>query len=263
MVAQWVKLGFEGSIWPVHPTRDRLAGIACVPSLDDLPGVPDAVFLGVNRHAAVATMRIIATIGAGGAVCYGSGFAESGEAHLQDELLSAADGVPFFGPNCYGFVNTFDRVALWPDEHGMGRHYCGAAIVSQSGNVAVNLTFQRRRLRLGQMNTVGNQASLGTEDAIDALLDDDRITSIGLFLEAVRDAQRFAEVAQRAHRCGVPIVALQTGRSAAGPAIATSHTGSERLVRGSRRDGRCRRCHRAARDPEPHEPRHLTGVQPH
>jgi acyl-CoA synthetase (NDP forming) len=226
VVRQCLKLGFEGPIWPVHPTRPHLAGVPCLPSLDDLPAVPDAVFLGVNRHATVQSMRTISRLGAGGAVCYGSGFAETGDGDLQVELLEAAGDVPFFGPNCYGFVNTFDRVALWPDEHGMSRHERGAAIVSQSGNVAVNLTFQQRGLRLGSMITVGNQASLGTEDAIAALLDDPRITSIGLFLEAVRDAQQFALVALRARERGIPLVALQTGRSEAGALIANSHTGS-------------------------------------
>ncbi len=226
VVRQCLKLGFDGPIWPVHPKRADLAGIPCLPTLDDLPGIPDAIFLGVNRHATIEAMRAASRLGAGGVVCYGSGFAETGDGHLQDELLAAAGDVPFFGPNCYGFVNTFDRVALWPDEHGMARHDRGAAIVSQSGNVAVNLTFQQRGLRLGSMITVGNQASLGTEDAIAALLDDPRITSIGLFLEAVRDAQQFAAVALRAHEQGVPIVALQTGRSEAGALIANSHTGS-------------------------------------
>ena len=226
VVAQCLKLGFPGPIWPVHPKRSHLAGVPCIASLDDLPEVPDAVFLGVNRHATVAAVRTLAAQGVGGAVCYGSGFAEAGEGDLQTELLEAAGGMPLFGPNCYGFVNTFDRVALWPDEHGMRRHERAAAIVSQSGNVAVNLTFQQRGLRLGQMITVGNQASLGTEDAIEALLDDDRVTSIGLFLEAVRDPQHFATVATRAAERGVPLVALQTGRSTAGAAIATSHTGS-------------------------------------
>ncbi|MEY4173778.1 MAG: hypothetical protein RI900_943, partial [Actinomycetota bacterium] len=226
VVNQCLKLGFDGPIWPVHPKRSHLGGVPCLPSLDELPGVPDAVFLGVNRHATIEAMTSLARIGAGGAVCYGSGFGETGDEHLQVALLEAAGDVPFFGPNCYGFVNTFDRVALWPDEHGMDRHERGVGIISQSGNVAVNLTFQQRGLRLGSMITVGNQANLGTDDAIAALLDDPRITAIGLFLEAVRDAQQFAAVALRARQQGVPIVALQTGRSEAGALIASSHTGS-------------------------------------
>jgi acyl-CoA synthetase (NDP forming) len=226
VVTQCLKLGFDGPIWPVHPKRADMAGVTCVPSLDALPDVPDAVFLGVNRHATVEAMATLRSIGAGGAVCYGSGFAETGDIDLQDELLDAAGSVPFLGPNCYGFVNTFDRVALWPDEHGMLPLQGGVAIVSQSGNVAVNLTFQQRGLRLGMIVSVGNQAGVGTEDCIGAFLDDPRITAIGLFLEAVRDTQKFAAVAARAHAQGVPIVALQTGRSVAGAVIATSHTGS-------------------------------------
>ena len=226
VVRQCLKLGFAGPIWPVNPKRSDLAGISCLPSLDDLPGVPDAVFLGINRHATIEAISTISRMGVGGAVCYSSGFAETADDDLQSELLEAAGGMPFFGPNCYGFINTFDRVALWPDEHGLQRHECGVAIVSQSGNVAVNLTFQQRGLRLGTMISVGNQASLGSEDAIAELLTDDRITAIGVFLEAVRDAQRFAEVAELACERGIGLVALQTGRSTAGALIANSHTGS-------------------------------------
>lgn len=226
VVSQCLRLGFDGPIWPVHPSRAQIAGLDCAATLADLPEAPDAVFLGINRHASIGAMATLSAMGAGGAVCYSSGFAETADDGLQAELLAAAGTMPFFGPNCYGFVNTFDRVALWPDEHGLTRHDRGVAIVSQSGNVAVNLTFQQRGLRLGTMISVGNQASQGAEDAIAELLDDERITAIGLFLEAVRDAQQFAAIAQRAAERGIGIVALQTGRSAAGARIATSHTGS-------------------------------------
>ena len=226
VIDQCQKLGFRGSIWPVHPKRAELSGVPCVPSLADLPDVPDAVFLGINRHATIEAMRTLHQMGVGGAVCYSSGFAETADDDLHAELLHAAGDMPFLGPNCYGFINTFDRVALWPDEHGCMRHERGVAIVSQSGNVAVNLTFQRRGLRLGTMISVGNQAILGSEDAVAALLNDERITAIGVFLEAVRDAQRFAEVADLARERSIGLVALQTGRSEAGAQIANSHTGS-------------------------------------
>ena len=93
VIHQCRQLGFAGQLWPVHPTRSDLAGVACFPSFDALPGVPDAVFLGVNRHATVEAMSTVRSIGAGGAVCYGSGFAESGEADLQSDLL---DGFAHF-----------------------------------------------------------------------------------------------------------------------------------------------------------------------
>ena len=132
--------------------------------------------------------------------------------------------MPFLGPNCYGYVNTFDGVALWPDEHGCRRIDRGVAIVSQSGNVGLNLTFQQRGLRLGYMVTVGNQADIGIEDCLDALLDDDRVSAIGMFLEGVGDSLRFGAALVRAATLGIPIVALHTGRSDAGARIAASHT---------------------------------------
>ncbi len=226
VITQCKRLGFRGTVWAVHPERTEIAGVPCVPSLDAVPEPPDAVFLGINRLATIGAMRALVAKGAGGAVCYASGFAETGDTDLQEQLVDAAGRVPFLGPNCYGYVNAFDRVALWPDEHGMAPLDEGVAIVSQSGNVGLNLTFQQRSLRLGMMISVGNQARVGMEDAIDALLDDGRVTAVGLFVEAVRDATRFAAVAARAHAQGVPVVALQTGRSATGASIAASHTGS-------------------------------------
>ena len=226
VVDQCLRLGFDGEIWPVHPRRSEMHGVPCVPSIADLPAPPDAAFVAVNRRLTVAALADLAAMGVGGAVCYASGFAESGDAGLQSEFVAAAGAMPALGPNCYGYVNAMDGVAMWPDEHGCGRVDGGAGIVSQSGNVGLNLTLQQRGLRIGSLVTVGNQAVCGVEDVLESFLDDDRVRTVGLFLEALRDPRRFAELAVRAARQGVPIVALQTGRSEAGAAIAASHTAS-------------------------------------
>jgi len=226
VVDQCLRLGFDGEIWPVHPRRTEMHGMTCVPTLADLPAPPDAAFVAVNRRLTVAALADLRAMGAGGAVCYASGFAESGDAALQDEFTAAAGGMPALGPNCYGYVNAMDGVAMWPDEHGCGRTDGGAGIVSQSGNVGLNLTLQRRGLRIASLVTVGNQAVCGVEDVLESFLDDGRIRTVGLFLEALRDPRRFAALCERAHRQGVPVVALQTGRSEAGAAIAASHTAS-------------------------------------
>ena len=226
VVDQCRRLGFDGEIWPVHPRRTEMHGVPCTPTLADLPAPPDAAFIAVNRRLTVAALADLRAMGAGGAVCYASGFAESGDAALQDEFVAAAGSMPALGPNCYGYVNAMDGVAMWPDEHGCGRTDGGAGIVSQSGNVGLNLTLQRRGLRIASLVTVGNQAVCGVEDVLESFLDDDRVRTVGLFLEALRDPRRFAALSERAHRQGVPIVALQTGRSEAGAAIAASHTAS-------------------------------------
>lgn len=226
VVEQCKKLGYTGQIWPVHPTRSEMHGVPCYSSIAELPGKPDVAFIGVNRHLTVDAVHSLSQSGAGGAVCYASGFAESGEAELQHQLVAAANDMPLTGPNCYGFINALDGVALWPDEHGCARLERGVGIVAQSGNVGLNLTLAHRGLPLAYLVTVGNQAASGTEDVIEHFIEDDRVTAIGMFIEAIREPRRFAELADLAFAKDKRIVALQTGRSEAGALLAASHTAS-------------------------------------
>lgn len=226
VVRQCQKLGFTGQIWPVHPTRKEMHGVACFASVNDLPGIPDAAFVAVNRHLTLDAVKQLSKMGAGGAVCYASGFSETGDTDLQQQLVLAAGDMPLLGPNCYGFINTLDGVALWPDEHGCVSVDRGVGMISQSGNVGINLTMQQRNLRMAYMVTVGNQAGGGVEDVLKAFIYDDRVTAIGMFIEAIRDAPRFAALAHEAFARNKRIVALQTGKSEAGALIAASHTAS-------------------------------------
>ena len=226
VVRQCQKLGYTGEIWPVHPKKADMHGVACFPTIADLPGVPDAAFVAVNRHLTIDAVAQLHALGAGGAVCYASGFAESGDVDLQEQLLVSAGDMALLGPNCYGYVNSLDGVALWPDEHGCSRVDRGVGVISQSGNVGLNLTLQQRGLKMAYMVTVGNQAGGGVEDVLESFVADDRVTAIGMFIEAIREPQRFATIALEAVRKGKRIVALQTGKSEAGALIAASHTAS-------------------------------------
>jgi acyl-CoA synthetase (NDP forming) len=226
VVRQCQKLGYTGDIWPVHPKKSDMHGVECFPTIADLPGVPDAAFIAVNRHLTIEAVEQLSALGAGGAVCYASGFSESGEVELQARLVEVAGPMALLGPNCYGYVNALDGVAIWPDEHGCSRVDRGVGIISQSGNVGLNLTLQQRGLKMAYMVTVGNQAGGGVEDALDSFVADDRVTAIGMFIEAIRDPRRFAQIAIAAAKKGKRIVALQTGKSEAGALIAASHTAS-------------------------------------
>ena len=224
VVEQLDRIGFDGPIWPVHPTRDELGGRACLPSLDELPGVPDATFLGVNRHATIDCVAALSAMGAGGAVCFASGFAETGDGALQTRLVTAAGDMPVLGPNCYGLINYLDGVLLWPDQHGGRRVTSGVAIISQSSNIAINLTMQRRGLPLAVVACLGNAAQTGLAELADALLADPRITALGLYVEGIDDARALATVAENARAGGKGIVALKGGRTAGGAAAAATHT---------------------------------------
>ena len=231
VVQQCRAIGFCGAIWPVHPTRTEIAGAPAFEGLTGLPSAPDAVFIGVNRTLTVQLVAQLAEMGAGGATCFASGFREAqleseDGADLQEQLLAAAKDMPVIGPNCYGFINYLDGVALWPDQHGGLQVDCGVAIVTQSSNVAINLTMQSRTLPLAYVVTVGNQAQTGLAQIGQALLEDPRVTVLGLYIEGVGDLWAFEALAAQARRMGKPIVALKTGRSPQARAGAVSHTAS-------------------------------------
>ena len=226
VIRQCERLGFEGAIWPVNPKRDSLEGHACFASLDDLPGAPDAGFIAVPREATIEAVGSLSAMGAGGVVCYASGFAETGAegaAHQRD-LLDAAGTMPIVGPNCYGCLNALERLALWPDNHGLEPIAEGAAIITQSGNMGINFTMSKRGLPLACLMSLGNQAQVKVTDCLEALLDDPRIKAIGLHIEGVDDVARFSRAAIRALEKGVPLVAFKTGASEKGAQATVSHT---------------------------------------
>ncbi len=220
--------GFEGEIWVVNPNRDELAGYKCYPSVAALPEAPDASFVAVRREATIEVVRELAARGAGGCVCYAAGFAEIGGdgRKLQDELAAAAGDLALVGPNCYGLINYLDGVALWADQHGGRKIERGVAILSQSGNISLNLTMAERSVPIGYVISVGNQAVLGIHDLLDALIDDPRIAAVGIYLEGLNDVAAFSRAAVRALDKGVPVVALKVGTSALGAQVALSHTSS-------------------------------------
>ena len=227
VIVSCLDMGFEGEIWPVHPTRDTIKGVQAYPSLDALPEAPDAVFLGINRHASIEVVKALSAMGAGGVVAFASGFAEVDDgAELQDELVAAAGEMPVLGPNCYGMINYLDGALLWPDVHGGARVERGVAIITQSSNLSINLTMQTAGLPIAYMLTLGNQAMIGMAALIDAVAADNRVTAIGLHIEGIRDADVFAEAVKRAKARGKPLVAIKAGASEGAQAMTFSHTAS-------------------------------------
>jgi acyl-CoA synthetase (NDP forming) len=231
VLRQCRKIGFAGDLWVVHPTKGDVAGLKPFRDLSELPYAPDAVFIGVNRHATIDVVHSLSTMQAGGAICFASGFSEAvhevTDGHdLQTALLDAAGDMPIIGPNCYGFLNYLDGVALWPDQHGGVQADTGVAIVAQSSNVAINLTMQARGLPLAYVVTVGNQAQTGLSEIGKTLLADPRVTALGLYIEGIDDLAALIELSKQARALGKPIVALKVGRSEQAQQAAISHTAS-------------------------------------
>ncbi|MEL6476105.1 MAG: acetate--CoA ligase family protein [Pseudomonadota bacterium] len=231
VVEQCLKMGFAGPVWPVHPTRAEMHGLPCMSTIADLPGAPDAVFLAINRHATVAAVAELSAMGAGGAVCFASGFAEAEDdpeagADLQAQLVAAAGQMPVLGPNCYGFINYLDGALLWPDQHGGVRRESGVALLTQSSNMLINLTMAARGLPIAYAVAAGNQAQTGLADMAMACLADPRVTAVGLHIEGVGDVPGFEAMAAAARAAGKPLVALKVGRSEAAQRATLTHTAS-------------------------------------
>jgi len=229
-------LGYKGEIWPVHPKNTEILGRKVYRSVKDLPESPDAAYVGVNRYLTIDIVRDLAEQEAGGAVCYATGFIEAGEEgwELQESLLKASGKMPLVGPNCHGILNYIDGAMLWPDQQGGRRAGEGVAIITMSSNVGFNLTMQRRGLPIAYMLSLGNKLKFDLHDAIRVFAMQDRVTALGLYVEALPDPKAFQEAVDVARELGKPIVAIKTGRSDVAKKMVVSHTaslaGSDELV---------------------------------
>jgi len=229
-------MGYEGEIWPVHPKKTEILGRKVYRSVKDLPDSPDAAYVGVNRYLTIDIVRDLAEQEAGGAVCYATGFIEAGEegSELQERLLKASGNMPLVGPNCYGILNYLDGAMLWPDQQGGRRVEEGVAIITMSSTVGFNLTMQRRGLPIAYMLSLGNKLKFDLHDAIRVFAMQDRVTALGLYVEALPDPKAFQEAVDVARELGKPIVAIKTGRSDVAKKMVVSHTaslaGSDELV---------------------------------
>ena len=222
VVEQCIKLGFSGKIWRVHPNRKD-----CFHSSEELPDAPDVVFFGINRELTIQEFSTLRQRGLGGAVVFASGFGEEKDGtEYARKLESAAGALPFIGPNCYGFVNFFDRVALWPDQVTGLQIDRGVAFIAQSGTISISMMSQRRSLPLGYVISLGNQQRLAAEDLIRYCAEDDRVSAIGLYLEGILDLPKFIEAVDYARTLGKPIALIKAGSSEKGRSAANTHTGA-------------------------------------
>jgi acetyl-CoA synthetase len=222
-------IGYTGEVWRVHPSRASNATTTYYRCVEELPGIPDAAFVAVPSRDVATVAAALRARNGGGFVCFAAGFSETGSAEgerLTQELIVSAAPLPFFGPNCYGFVNFFDRVALWPDQVVGGPVTRGVALICQSGTIALTLMFNERSVPIGYIFTVGNQTSLAVEDLIEILAKDERVSAFGLYIEGIKDAPRLARAAAIARAAGKPIAVVKAGRTQAAARTVQSHTGS-------------------------------------
>ncbi|TAK25415.1 MAG: hypothetical protein EPO26_03335 [Chloroflexota bacterium] len=219
-------------VLPINPGRERVYGIACLPSLDDMLAAVDCAVIVVPAPAVAATIASAAAKGIPSAIVISAGFAESGSAGLaQEELQDAAAGITrLCGPNCLGVANVAS--GLWASANILApideRTRAGTiAIVSQSGATAFGpLLWASRRYGAGLRYVVssGNEVDLTTADFIEYAAADRDVTAIACVIEGVRDPARFRAALAVAQAADKPVVILKVGRTSVGARAATTHT---------------------------------------
>jgi acetate---CoA ligase (ADP-forming) len=220
-------IGYPGEVWGVNPGREEVFGFPCVPSVSELPVAVDAVVVAIPAAGVADTIDQAGARGCGGAVVFSAGFdevASGGGRHRELVAAATRHRLPVCGPNCNGIVSPQARVSLWgdalsPPEPGR------VALVSQSGNVAVNALATRRGLRFHTVVASGNQAVLSAADFLEFLAGEDELGAVALYLED-DGGPRLCDGLAACADAGVPVVVLKVGRTKAGARAAAAHSGA-------------------------------------
>jgi len=224
------RLGFDGDIFPVNPRYPTVLGTHCYRSLGDVPAAPDVVALCVGTDRVLDVIKETAEIGGRGAVVYDGGFAERGEggARLQAEIAGICrdSGIALCGPNCMGVLSPHDASTTYMQEVRELSHLAGhVGLVSQSGSICITLLADVRRYGYSHVISSGNEAVVNCAAYLEFLADDPETRAIALFLETVREPERFVAALDRAVDRGKPVVVLKVGRSERSQRAITTHTG--------------------------------------
>jgi acetyl coenzyme A synthetase (ADP forming)-like protein len=229
LVHSLLEAGFGGAIYPVNPKGDAVEGLVAYRSVAEVPGVIDLGIVAIAADKVAALVPDCAAKGARGLVVISGGFAEVGPegARRQRELTSAArkHGMRIIGPNCVGIVNTDPSVRL-DATFGAATAIPGPiALASQSGAVGIAVLNAATRSGMGISSFVslGNKADVSGNDFMQYWEDDERTRVVLLYLESFGNPTKFARLTRRIGRLK-PIIAVKSGRTAAGRKAASSHT---------------------------------------
>ena len=227
------RFGFSGDLHLIHPQRSEIQGMPCLRNVRDLPHGVDCVTLAIPAGGVLDAVKGCAERGVGGVVIFSAGFAELGPAGkaVQDEIgaIARASGMVVEGPNCLGYVNYADDIAVTfsvTEPHPLSEP--GIGVASQSGAMAtvVRAALHSRGLGVSVAVSTGNEAANGIEDFLEHMLISPQTRVVTMVVEHFRDPQRFLALAGQARERGVVLVLLHPGRSLAGRRSAQTHTGA-------------------------------------
>lgn len=217
-------------VYFIHPKRDSVFGVPCYKSISDVPENVDLMVICTSQKIVIPLLQEGAKKGVGGAVVFASGYGEVGTAEGKQneaELIAAAKelDIAVMGPNCAGFVNYIDNVQAFAFISAKRDRKGSVGVVSQSGQLCLSM-MDDPGMRFSYNISAGNGKIVQMEDYMDFLVDDEDTKVVSIYIEGVKNADKFAAVLKKAAEKRKPVVILKAGRSAKGGAIAASHTGS-------------------------------------
>jgi acyl-CoA synthetase (NDP forming) len=223
-------IGFRGDIYPVNPRYESLLGRRCYSSVADLPRDVDVLAFCVNHARVLEHMRPAADRGIGTAVIFDGGFAEAdAEGRARQESIAAIcreASMTLCGPNCMGVISPHVPSLVYIQAvHDPTRLAGNVGMISQSGSICIGLLTDCRRFGWSQVISSGNEAVVAAVDFLEYLVGDPQTRVIAMFLESVRQPERFVAALDRAADSGKPVVVLKVGRSDRTRRAITSHTG--------------------------------------
>jgi acyl-CoA synthetase (NDP forming) len=234
------KNGFPGKLYPINPNYGDIDGLKCFPAIADVGQKIDLAIVIIPARAVLGALEQCAAAGVRNAVIISSGFAEEGgdSAAMQDAVAALAKntGMRISGPNAEGFYSEAQRVAATfsptvdakPGEPRLVATTRRIGIVAQSGGIGFAIYHRARALgiALSYVISAGNESDLGAGEFFEYMVQDASTDVILLFIEGVRDVDKFLAAARRAAATGKPVIVTKVGRSGAGERAAASHTAS-------------------------------------
>jgi acetyltransferase len=240
LLAMLRKNGFPGQLYPVNPNYGEIDGLKCFKQVADIGERIDLAVIIIPARGVLAALEQCAAVGVKNAVIISSGFAEEGgdSAAMQEQIAALAKrtGMRISGPNAEGFYSAVQRVAatfspavdVTPGATSPVATKKRIGIVAQSGGIGFAYLNRARALGIGVSHVVstGNESDLGAGEFLDYLVQDADTDVIMLFIEGIRDVDKFLAAAQRAAETKKPVIVTKVGRTAAGERAAASHTAS-------------------------------------
>jgi acetate---CoA ligase (ADP-forming) len=229
MVRQLVIGGFSGEVATVNPRYGEVEGIACFPSLGDIPFVPDLVLLGVGNHRLEEQMEEAAKRGARGVVVFASALEDQPrDPPLTERLRRIAEnaGMAICGANCMGFADVERGLRALAFEEPADLEPGNVAWISHSGSAFSAFLHAERGIRFNLAVSTGQELSATMADYMLYALERESTRVISLYLETIRDPDNFKLALRVAAERDVPVVALKVGRATASRRLVAAHSGA-------------------------------------